>query len=298
MELSSLSHFIKKHWRNTVYSNVWISLGAAASVKQTELVLNMNSKGLLPLFAFFATVCVYNYQRVVKLYNKPSYSVAGRNTWLNRHRKIIQYWAILGAISCLGLSFLLNFDSLLLLSFGGFLSLFYVIRVIPTKRGFITLRDIPYVKIYLIGLSWAILSVFFPLAFHKGIDSIISISSIFIFLEKVLFILAITIPFDTRDLKYDELEKRTLPQILGVKRSNYLALFILLGSFLCSTILYLNNCYSTQIWIAFLFSCIYTGYLIFRTGESKHELFYTGWLDGTISVQFVLVFIAWMTTAL
>ena len=62
------------------------------------------------------------------------------------------------------------------------------------------------------------------------IENNITISqNIFLHLiSRFLFVFAITIPFDIRDLEYDAGKLRTIPLFFGEKKSKFLAVFLIL----------------------------------------------------------------------
>ena len=43
------------------------------------------------------------------------------------------------------------------------------------------------------------------------------------FVHRLCFVFAITIPFDIRDLKYDSLQLKTIPTIFGEEKARYIA---------------------------------------------------------------------------
>ena len=49
-----------------------------------------------------------------------------------------------------------------------------------------------------------------------------------IFVQRFFIVVAITLPFDIRDLKFDAQKLRTLPQVLGLKRTKQVGLFLLM----------------------------------------------------------------------
>lgn len=71
------------------------------------------------------------------------------------------------------------------------------------------LRNIPGLKLFLIAFSWAGITVLFPLIQNY---MSIRITDWITFIQRFLFVLVITIPFDIRDINYDNNELKTLPQ--------------------------------------------------------------------------------------
>jgi hypothetical protein len=283
-----LIHNIRKHWRNTVYSNVWIAFCAGCVVLQTELLLDVEISWVLSLFGFFSTVFLYNYQRAVKLRGKPSYSIPGRNTWMVKNRTAIFYWALLGGIATLLTMMFLNVRDLLVLAIPGGLSFLYVLNVFRLKGRKLALRDLPYLKIYLIALSWTALSVWLPMSYHET-DYLSWSTMALMSAEKFLFILAITIPFDIRDLKYDDRLQHTIPQLMGVNGARYLSAILAICSLGCTISLWYFEVYDFTAMISLMISIVLTVVILLLVSESRKELFFTGLVDGTIALQFCLV---------
>lgn len=95
------------------------------------------------------------------------------------------------------------------------------------------LRNIPGLKLFLIAFSWAGITVLFPLIQNY---MSIRITDWITFIQRFLFVLVITIPFDIRDINYDNNELKTLPQQVGISKSKiigilWIALFFFLEYF-------------------------------------------------------------------
>lgn len=281
--------FLSKHWRNTVYSNVWIAVCAGAFCFQGEILIGSSSGGLLPLFVFFATVFLYNFQRAVKLFHKPSYSIPGRNTWLVKNRRAIAIWSVIGGIAMIGLALCLPWRDWVVLSVGGFVSILYVLRIGKRKGRSLAVRELPFIKIVLIALSWVITGVIFPFVHHGDWAVLESKELLWISFEKFCFIIAITIPFDIRDLEYDDKGMKTIPQLLGINGSLWMsrilivvaAGFVVLGGF--------YEIYSPAAVGALLTCYVFIGGTFEYARIKRDELYYTGWLDGTILLQSLAV---------
>lgn len=287
-ESHGIAHFLRKHWRNTVYSNVWISVCAACAIFQTELLLYGEMTPVLGVFAFFSTVCIYNYQRVIKL-NKPSYVIPGRNTWLVKNRGWILLWTIIGAIASLVCLLFLNLSDILILALPGLISVVYVLNFFKLKKRRVALRDLPFVKIYAITFTWVVLTVLLPYS-HHGMEETELLAVAWLCLERFLFILAITIPFDVRDLKYDDVSQKTLPQLLGEKGAKVFSIILIVLSFGVTSMLYsLELIYGAFSYAALAIGALVTVTILYRVNQGKKELFFTGTIDGLIAAQFVLV---------
>ncbi|MCB0762079.1 MAG: hypothetical protein KDC12_11200 [Flavobacteriales bacterium] len=280
---------VRLHWRNTLYSNVWISAGASAWVWQAEVVSGHSSNGWLPFLAFCSTIFIYNFQRIIKSQQRAQSSGSGRVRWMDRNSLFLWIWTIAGAMGLLACLPQLHAVDWLLLSFPGLISLLYIARIFRYRGKRLSGRQLPFIKIWLIGLSWAIMGTWFPLLHFEGAGSIGDPVVWYWFAEKLLFIVAITIPFDIRDLKFDAPSMNTFPQWLGVKRSKILAVgFLAVGGMLAIRQMMLGWYTPLQcgaLWMIQLLAI----FLVWRSHSSRPESWYVGWIDGTILLQSLAV---------
>jgi len=99
-----------------------------------------------------------------------------------------------------------------------------VFYVIPFKKKFSGLRNIPGLKLFLIAITWTGLTLYLPL-FSADLNT--SQQVLISGAQRFLFIIAITIPFDIRDAQFDLPELHTLPQVIGINNSKIIALIAL-----------------------------------------------------------------------
>ncbi|PRP66159.1 UbiA prenyltransferase family protein [Nonlabens agnitus] len=93
-------------------------------------------------------------------------------------------------------------------------------------------REIPILKLITIGASWSILAVLLPYAIQT--DSIEELLNVINnegiygrLIQYSLFVIALCIPFEIRDLKYDPPKLRTLPQVVGTQNSEIIGLVLI-----------------------------------------------------------------------
>jgi len=85
------------------------------------------------------------------------------------------------------------------------ISIFYVKRI---RR--ISLRDIPYLKVWIVIAIWYCLFFVFPFLFFGASPP---------WMTGLLLLIIILIPSDIKDIYYDRSELKTIPQVLGVRLS-------------------------------------------------------------------------------
>jgi 4-hydroxybenzoate polyprenyltransferase len=176
---------------------------------------------------------------------------------------------------------------MLLIPFG-LLSMIYNLPIVHCTNNIVRLRKIPYLKIFLITITWAFVTVMIP-ARDLGID-IFSRDIGIMFLRRVLFIFALAIPFDIRDAREDKMcNLKTLPVKLGEKKSKFFALIALLIYCIINVIYYFDFKFIPKIGLAFFLCALVAGVFIFISTPFRNKYFFQVGLDGMMILQFILV---------
>lgn len=256
-----------------VFSNGVVSLATAALCYGISIQNHVQQPFGYATFIFFSTLLTYNGQRFLKSIQQ-LHPETSHMLWVRRHPNLLKSILITSFVAT-AVSFLSlyngSFLSLLILGLSGAISLFYIQNI-----GNFNLRSVPQLKIHLIALIWVIATAFFPL-FNEGQ---LSINALFFGAIHYIYIIAITIPFDIRDLKYDDPKYKTIPQLLGVKKAKFLSiLFMLLYTFLA---LYLKPNLITNFY--FIGAMMYTILLLILVNKKRNDFYYSGWLEASIIV--------------
>lgn len=265
-----------------LYSHIWIATAALLMCMQTDVLLSRDFENI-DLYAFVATgtLAIYAIHRLVAL-DVIAVDIKGRFKALSTLKQQVLLYAILAAIAAAYFFLQLSFSLQLLLFIPNLLALAYVMPIWNGKR----LRDFPFIKIFLIAIAWAWITVIAPL--HQV--SISNWSLALMFVERALFIFAITLPFDIRDLEMDhKASVSTIPGTWGVGRSKQLAFASLLAMLMCACFNYYIGLYAATSLLALSLSAFSTAFLIYQSNDKQHDYFYSGLMDGTMIVQFVLV---------
>ncbi len=167
------------------------------------------------------------------------------------------------------------------------LTLFYSIPVYGNKKSIFRLREIPYLKIFIISFTWSATTILLPViqtGRHFDTEHIL-----LMLIERFIFVFGITLPFDIRDMADDRIAKtRTLPLLLGERNSIKLANGSIVVFMILSIMHYAQlNEYLTC--IAMLISGLTT--LIFLQWKKVKvlPLYHYAVLDGTMLFQGILV---------
>lgn len=161
------------------------------------------------------------------------------------------------------------------------LSALYVLPILPGRK---RLRDLPYIKIFIIALNW----VWFA-TWHLKVDSYQLYFLMVI--EATCYMLAITIPFDIRDKAIDEADSvKTLVTHFGSKTANRLVYILLLVSL---TLTYLIGFQvGTSSFTYLLYSGLYflLFYITTNYNSTKSDVILTGLVDGSLMAKGLLGF--------
>lgn len=221
------------------------------------------------LTLFGATLFSYNLHRYLRFSDfKTSKSI--RHQWINNSKNTIITLSMVGGVLalCIYAVYLWDLISLGVLGLSATITILYAYRFSDKK----SLRELPYVKIYLIVFTWLTVTLLWPIL-HEGISLWSTIPLIII---HACYLFSVTIPFDIRDLPYDLPEQRTIPQVIGIQYSKYLAFSALLISG-ALTIIYFPH----QLKLPFLYlTIIGNSFFILSASTDKKETFYSGWIDG------------------
>lgn len=273
-----------------LFSNLFIAVCAMAQGLITYHLLKIPPDKYVLAFVFFATIGLYNFSMLLAKPRKPEDSPYKRVRWIfSHHRMIISITLI--AILCLIPLFLLylSIESKLLMLFTGLVAVGYNIPFLTLNNQNIGLRNIPGIKLFLIAMVWAVSCVLLPIMElqHSHQLSISPGDTLLLVFKRFLFIAAITVPFDIRDLFQDKLyELKTIPVMLGEKRAYLFCQFLLLG-YLLLLLLFRQATYPDI--AAVVLNLAVTGWLIFKSNIKKNEYYYFLFLDGTMLLQYLLL---------
>lgn len=265
-----------------VRSNLLVSASLAALVFQTQIIFDCLHFPTV-LFAFSSTLLIYNFQRIYK--NKTRNANQQLSKWMEKNKIFILLITSISAIITFYLAFSLRLESMILLGLPFLISVFYVVRFIKRKKKSLSLRELPYLKIFLISFIWSIVAVPFPLVESSPDWSFLNQQFFIFFIEKFLFVLAITIPFDIRDLEFDPLELKTLPQVLGVQKSIFIGIILILISASLAYLQFQNGLINVSILKFLLISYAFYAILLSLSKIQKSDLYYGGILDSVFLIQ-------------
>jgi 4-hydroxybenzoate polyprenyltransferase len=142
------------------------------------------------------------------------------------------------------------------------------------------LRDIPNLKIHLIAFSWVFVLILFPFLVRFYVTEDFIRPFIALILGHYFYVVAVTIPFDIRDLKYDKEKQKTIPQRAGVNGAKMIAIGLLLVSAIFLTGLTPIRVDNYWFYAAILVQII----LVLAMNTKRSDIYCAGWVDGAIAL--------------
>ena len=258
-----------------IFSNIHVALGVFCFVKITLLSFDIG-QNTTAIFAFFGTVLGYNFIRFLNVPNHTNWMAK----WFVKKRVSIRILSLISALACVYFLKDLSVNALLLLV--PFFIITFLYGVFSPKI-LLSLRNVPGIKIFLIAFCFAGITVLFPLV-QNGVG--ITLVVWLLFLQRIFFVLLITIPFDIRDVDFDSEKLKTIPQIFGVKKAKVLGVILGVLSLVLQW-LYLDREF-IEIGAFSIVVLISIVLLIFAT--RKQSIYYSSfWVESMPIVWFCLV---------
>jgi len=278
--------FLKKLSDLYIFSNVHVSLAGFCLVKITMMKFGIKHS-FSPIFVAFSIVVSYNFIRYYELKINKTGWTSWHMEWFVQNMRLLVLLSILSVVGLFFIVFFSDFNklSLLMLSPFLFMTFFYAIPLMKIGERTISFRSFPFVKIFAIAISWAAVSVFFPL--YEGTYEFTN--DVYIeFVQRFLILVAITIPFDIRDIVVDPKLLKTLPQVIGIQGAKKLGTLLL---FFVVSLELLKNDYSNNDLYVLMLVCAITGFFLWGSTSNRSRYYASFWVESIPIMWFVILVI-------
>ncbi|MFT5919624.1 MAG: 4-hydroxybenzoate polyprenyltransferase [Granulosicoccus sp.] len=266
------------HW--FVYGNLWVSLCAAALTMLTYFEHLMPVQLFVLGFVFFSTLIIYNMNMISGLNAlREKGTESKRHHWCIDNEKTLKAFTVIGIIGASICFVNLSVDSWFVLVPFVLAAVLYVVPLIGKRGSGTRLREFGLNKIFTIAIVWAAVTVVLPLVNASGVSVLNDQTFWLTVLARTIFIFAITLPFDIRDLKNDKkINVRTIPMVFGVSKT--IRMSIVLLAVYGSVALYAAD--SVYLGIGHLAAALVTAGLVMLTNPNRTDMFYSFTLEGTM----------------
>jgi 4-hydroxybenzoate polyprenyltransferase len=278
----------KKLVRIWFYANFHIALVAVVLSLATFHVFGGVLAWRYAALAALSTFVLYNVQRLIVAFRDNDIDLARseRHEWIHRHRTTLLL-TVVGAALIAGL--LLWFTPLpvswWVIAPAVALAFAYAVPVIPIKGKFVRLRDVPMIKVFLVGLVWTYVTAFVPLLWLHQYDVMtLLLWPVIVALQCI----ALTIPFDIRDASVEQGKLLTLPQVIGNTGAIRIAILMVLTALaMVAMLLWYFSDDNTSFFPMLIVESVWTIIAIWqllRAAPERLEWYYVAVLDGLLVV--------------
>lgn len=192
-------------------ASIHVGLAVFCMIHVSILIFDIPADDHLSWFVFFGTIACYNFVK---------YGVEAEKYILvaNRYHKNIQFASFIALGFACYHGYFLNRATWEGLGLLGLISVLYAIPFLPRNKN---LRSLGGLKIFIVALVWAGATVLLPIiAAGRDMSWDVGVE----ILQRFILVLVLLMPFEIRDLKYDALELRTIPQRYGTAKTKNIAI--------------------------------------------------------------------------
>ena len=248
-------------------SSIHIALAVCSLLYVSMKSHHINYEHQLFQFAFFGSIIAYNFIKYGLEVKR--YIISSRKVML----PLIMISVVAAVMTVLSL-FKLTYAQLLLVLAMGILIYLYTIPFIPSWSNF---RNLARIKIYIVALVWVGVTVLLPLIDYWDSSMVLEL------IQRFILVMVLMIPFEIRDLNYDDTSLKTLAQIYGITGVKVLGVILILFWLLIGFYLKINaNSHLLSV------SLLLTVVLFFAKKDQKR--FYTEFWVESIPIFYALLY--------
>ncbi len=207
--------FLKAIFRFYINGSIHVALAVVALLVYTSLQFKIPLDYGLISFVFFGSVTGYNfvkYAPVAKLHHRS----------LTNQLRLIQIFSFCCFIG-LGVSaFFIVYNVLLVCGILGLLTLLYAIPIYNKN-----LRETSVLKVFIIALIWTTVSFVLPFLEDNLPHFYQAKTWWFNYVERFIWIILLMVPFEIRDVRFDETYLKTLVSIFGITKIKIISILVL-----------------------------------------------------------------------
>lgn len=244
-------------------SSIHVSLAIVAFTLITYFEHDLEPDKNLIGFIFFASITGYNFVKYAGIAKLHHLSLA-------KNLRIIQIFSGLSFIALIYFCFQLKIEVLIATGILGLFTLFYAV---PLFGGGKNLRNLPGIKIFIIAIVWAGSTVILPLI---NAEKYLEIEILANFIQRLLLVIVLTLPFEIRDLNFDRANLGTIPQKLGVFKTKTFGTFLIGFIFLIELF---QNSFQLNEFLALAIILVISGVMLWKSRENQKKYYASFWVE-------------------
>ncbi len=263
--------FLKRVFAFYINASIHVALAVLSLLAITVLEYHLVIPIELWLFVFLGALTGYNFVKYAK--------VAGlHHRSLTQSLKAIQIFSGICFVLLAFIAFKLSIQTLMITAAFGLATFFYAVPFVRHKN----LRNFSGLKIFVVAFVWAGVTVIVPVV---ASEATISIDILLTFLQRILIVVALILPFEIRDVPYDALNLKTLPQQVGVRNTKLLGLAVLL---ICLVFEFFKQDSDVAYIVSLLIFSVFMGWFLITSKTDQNRYFASFWVEGLPIIWFLL----------
>lgn len=255
-----------------LHASLHVALATTALVQMTFYFCFLPFNAAVTSLVFFGTVFSYNFIKYAQ--------VIAKKKELTRFLKSITVLSVISFVIAVISFFFLNLKAQLLTVFFGFLCILYVIPLAKSKTN---LRNYAGIKIYIVSLCWAGVTTLLPIV---NAGQSIENDILFKFLQRFILTLILILIFEINDLKYDDIRLKTVPQTIGVLKTKYLIVLLLIPFYFLEFLKV--NYYGNQ-WVINLILVFVIALFTYYANPNRSKYYTLFWVESIPVLWYLLI---------
>ncbi len=272
---------LKQIFNFYIDSSIHVALAVFALSWVTLLEFGIPYDRAVLYFIFFASITRYNF---VKYFGLERFHHRSLTNWL----KLIQVFSLMCFIGMCYFALKLELISLVVILGFGVVTFLYAIPFLPNKILYDkhkNLRNVSGLKVYIIALVWAGVTVVLPLLNnHVPLDTNVVVTGF----QRFVFVTVLMFPFEIRDLNYDSLKLATIPQQIGIKNTKMVGVLLLMLFFLLE---FLKPQLNVEHTVSMLITMFVTLMFLIFANRNQGRYYSSFWVEGIPLVWLLLLLV-------
>ncbi len=257
-----------------INSSIHVALAGVAftmlTLYQFKFLISINTLA----FVFFGIITSYNFVKYAEF--------AGlHHRRLASSLKAIQLFSVACFLLLIYFTSKQSFETLAVTGFFGIFTVLYAVPFLSKKN----LRTFSSIKIFVVAFVWAGITVLVPVISNQ-IE--VELDIWLLFVQRFLIVVVLMFPFDIRDLKYDEENLKTLPQILGIRNCKILGTLLLLIVVILQYIISFRN---LSLDFSLCMFCIMVAILLWGSNKKNGNYYASFWVEAAAIIWIFLYYI-------
>ena len=282
-EKNHISKFSKKLLEWYVFGSFHMALVTGLYVVFFYNISHQETDWKYVLFVVLGTHFIYSLHRIVGFLKNENLK-SDRYSITTKYIKHVVFYTLMSTLGMLILLFYLSRLQIIKLAVGGLVSFFYVVPFMKDKK---RLRDISFIKIFLISLCFAWLCTYIPLQNVYG-----NAYNMLLFFISFFLLLGLTLPFDIRDVHVDlDGEVQTIASSIGENKTKIVSASVLAMGFFLVLIAYYFGIFGIEAAVSLTLTLGISYFMMREASPNKNEMYFSLWMDGILALPFAFYWI-------